>query len=62
MLTQHPDIEHRLRQEIYEKVGATGSPTYEHMREMKYIRAFLNGTYHYVLASNTRADFPSRGS
>ncbi|KIM42743.1 hypothetical protein M413DRAFT_444410 [Hebeloma cylindrosporum] len=42
MLAQHPEIEHRLRQEIFEKVGATDSPTYEQMREMKYTRAFLN--------------------
>ncbi|CAA7269188.1 unnamed protein product [Cyclocybe aegerita] len=40
MLTQHPDIEHRLRQEVFEKVGLTAAPTYESMREMKYIRAF----------------------
>lgn len=44
MLTQHPDIERRLREEIFEKVGPTGNPTYEHMREMKFMRAFLNGT------------------
>ncbi|KAJ3511200.1 hypothetical protein NLJ89_g4237 [Agrocybe chaxingu] len=42
MLTQHPDIEHRLRQEVFEKVGLTAAPTYESMREMKYVRAFLN--------------------
>ena len=57
MLTQHPDVEHRLREEIFEKVGATGSPTYEQMREMKYTRAFLNGTYQYILESNARIDF-----
>jgi len=42
MLSEHPDIEKRLRQEIYDKVGQTGKPTYDHMREMKYMRAFLN--------------------
>lgn len=42
MLAEHPDIEKRLRQEIYEKVGPTAGPKYEHMREMKYMRAFLN--------------------
>ena len=62
MLTQHPDIEHRLRQEIHEKVGAIGSPTYQQMREMKYTRAFLNGMCHYILASNTKVEFTSRGS
>ncbi|KAF8960254.1 cytochrome P450 monooxygenase pc-2 [Flammula alnicola] len=42
MLTEHPDIEHRLRQEIIDKVGPAGAPTYDQMREMKYMRAFLN--------------------
>ncbi|KAF8189728.1 cytochrome P450 [Pholiota molesta] len=42
MLTQHPDIERRLREEIFEKIGPVGNPTYEHMREMKFMRAFLN--------------------
>ncbi|KAF8959368.1 cytochrome P450 [Flammula alnicola] len=44
MLSEHPDIEHRLRQEIFEKVGPTNNPTYDQMREMKFVRAFLNGT------------------
>lgn len=43
MLTQNPDIEKRLRHEVLEKVGPTGMPNYEHMRDMKYMRAFLNG-------------------
>ncbi|KAF8185157.1 cytochrome P450 [Pholiota molesta] len=42
MLTQHPEIERRLREEIFEKVGPEGNPTYEHMRDMKFTRAFLN--------------------
>ena len=45
MLSEHPDIEKRLRQEIDEKVGRTGRPTYDQMRELKYMRAFLNGMY-----------------
>ena len=45
MLAEHPDIESRLREEIYEKVGETGRPTYDQIREMKYMRAFLNGMY-----------------
>lgn len=43
MISQHPEVELRLREEIYDKVGTTGTPTYEAMREMKYMRAFLNG-------------------
>jgi cytochrome P450 len=42
MLSEHPDIEKRLRQEIYDIVGQTGRPTYDQMRKMKYMRAFLN--------------------
>ncbi|KAH9478505.1 Cytochrome P450 monooxygenase 75 [Psilocybe cubensis] len=42
MLSEHPEIEKRLRQEIYEKVGPFEAPKYEQMREMKYMRAFLN--------------------
>ncbi|PPR02520.1 hypothetical protein CVT26_012004 [Gymnopilus dilepis] len=42
MLTQYPDIAQRLRQEIFEKVGTTKSPTYDDIRDMKYLRAFLN--------------------
>ena len=45
MLSEHPYIQKRLRQEIYDIVGQTGRPTYDQMREMKYMRAFLNGIY-----------------
>ncbi|KAF5354121.1 hypothetical protein D9756_007165 [Leucocoprinus leucothites] len=38
----HPDIEQRLRQEILEKVGSERSPTIEDIRELRYLRAFLN--------------------
>ena len=48
MLAEHPDIEDRLRKEIYEKVGETERPTYDQMREMKYMRAFLNGNVYSV--------------
>jgi len=45
MLTQHPEVEARLRQEMLEKVGPNETPTYENMRDMKYMRAFLNGLF-----------------
>ena len=44
MLAEHPDVEKRLREEIFNKVGPTGRPTYDQMRDMKFMRAFLNGT------------------
>ena len=44
MLTQHPDMMRRLREEILSKVGASRRPTLEDMRDMKYLRAFINET------------------
>ncbi|KAK0471830.1 cytochrome P450 [Armillaria novae-zelandiae] len=43
MMCEHPDMVAQLRSEILEKVG-TGRPTYDDIREMKYLRAFLNET------------------
>jgi cytochrome P450 len=43
MLTQHPDIAQRLREEILNTVGR-GRPTFDQMKQMKYLRAFINGT------------------
>lgn len=48
MLAEHPDIEARLRNEILEKVGPNESPSYDQMREMKYMRAFLNGLWQFL--------------
>ncbi|KAF8966456.1 cytochrome P450 [Flammula alnicola] len=42
MLAEHPDVARRLREEIIDKVGPTNRPTYEDIREMKYLRAFIN--------------------
>ena len=43
MLTQNPHITKRLREEIAQFVGA-GRPTYDQIKEMKYLRAFINET------------------
>lgn len=42
-LSMYPRILQRLRAEILEKVGTANRPTYDHIREMKYLRAVLNG-------------------
>ncbi|KAF5354945.1 hypothetical protein D9756_005644 [Leucocoprinus leucothites] len=42
MLIEHPDIEKRLRKEILDKVGYERTPTSEDIREMRYLKAFLN--------------------
>lgn len=42
-LSQHPDVLRRLREEILSKVGPERRPTYNDIREMKFLRAFING-------------------
>ena len=43
LLSLHPEVFQRLRGEVLEVVGPTERPTYENIREMKYLRAVLNG-------------------
>ena len=42
-LSQYPSVLRRLREEILAKVGPTNRPTYDDLRDMKYLRAVLNG-------------------
>ncbi|KAJ7174420.1 cytochrome P450 [Mycena filopes] len=44
MLAEHPDIEAKLRKEILDTVGSSKMPTYDDLRGMKYLRAFINET------------------
>lgn len=44
MLAEHSNICTRLRQEIMEVVGPNRRPSLEEIRQMKYLRAFINGT------------------
>ncbi|KAH7906601.1 cytochrome P450 [Hygrophoropsis aurantiaca] len=44
LLATHPKALGRLREEIMTKVGSTRRPTYDDIREMKYLRAVLNET------------------
>ncbi|KAI0630296.1 cytochrome P450 [Trametes polyzona] len=43
-LAEHPDVLKRLRQEVLDIVGPTRRPTYEDVRNMKYLRAVINET------------------
>jgi len=45
MLAEHPEVLDKLRQEIFSRVGPAQQPTFEDFREMKYLRAVLNGKY-----------------
>ncbi|KAI6033797.1 cytochrome P450 [Pisolithus microcarpus] len=44
MLSQHPDVLKRLRAEVLSTVGSFRRPTYDDVREMKYMRAVINET------------------
>ncbi|KAJ7212195.1 cytochrome P450, partial [Mycena pura] len=41
-LATHPSVNARLRQEILQHVGPTRRPTYDDIRDMKYLRAVIN--------------------
>ena len=43
LMAMYPDITKRLREEVLEKVGIARSPTYDDIRDMKFLRAFING-------------------
>ncbi|KAF9475881.1 cytochrome P450 [Pholiota conissans] len=58
MLCEHPKIAERLYKEITDIVGPTGRPTYENIRDLKYLRAFINE----VLRLYPSVPFDSRNS
>nr|BED42917.1 cytochrome P450 monooxygenase [Trametes versicolor] len=41
-LAEHPEVLKRLRAEVLSVVGPSQRPTYDNVREMKYMRAFTN--------------------
>jgi len=43
MLAEHPEVLRRLRQEILEKIGPQRRPTYDDFRDMKFLKAVING-------------------
>lgn len=43
MLAEHPDFLACLRKEVFDTIGPTGKVSLENLREMKYLRAVLNG-------------------
>ncbi|KAF7966888.1 hypothetical protein HWV62_36642 [Athelia sp. TMB] len=43
-LGQHPEVFQRLREEVLSSVGPTARPTYDDVRDMKYLRAVINET------------------
>lgn len=45
MLTQNPAVLTRLREEILGRLGTSRRPTLDDFREMKYLRAVINGVH-----------------
>lgn len=44
-LTMYPSVFTRLRNEVLEHVGPSRRPTYDDIKEMKYLRAVINGAF-----------------
>ncbi|KAK6971681.1 cytochrome P450 [Favolaschia claudopus] len=45
MLAEHPQVLSKLREEILREIGQIARPTYDNLRDMKYLRAVLNGLF-----------------
>jgi cytochrome P450 len=43
ILAMYPNIRDRLREEVLNDVGPNREPTFDDIRNMKYLRAFVNG-------------------
>jgi len=57
MLAEHPKVLDRLRKEILQVVGESSRPTYQDVKDMRYLRAVINETLRLFPAVpfNTRA-------
>jgi Cytochrome P450 len=51
MLAEHPHVLERLREEILTIVGPSERPSISDLRNMKYLRAVLNGEPSIILSS-----------
>ncbi|KAF7798289.1 hypothetical protein EIP86_009508 [Pleurotus ostreatoroseus] len=52
MLAEHPEIFQRLRAEVHEHVGMR-RPDYDDIKNMKYLRAVINGTFKFQVLFST---------
>ena len=41
----HPEFLQRLREEILSIVGSSRNPTYDDLKDMKFLRAVINGEF-----------------
>jgi len=56
MLSQKPHVLKRLRQEILDHIGPSARPTHEELRDLKYLRATINGTPKGICDRDPKAD------
>ena len=56
MLADNPHVLRRLREEILSVLGSEQAPTFEHVREMKYLRAVINGESSWLLMCGPMTD------
>lgn len=51
----HPLVLSRLRQEVLDVVGSSEKPTFDHIRNMKYMKAVINGWQSLSWSNDSRA-------
>lgn len=44
LMALHPDVTQRLRAEVLKVVGPTNSPTFDHIKQLRYLHAVINET------------------
>ena len=50
MLAEHPKAMIRLREEILGTIGSSRRPTYDDFKNMKYMRAVINGVFVFAVS------------
>ena len=53
MLAEHPEVYERLRREVLDTVGSDGKVGPDNLRDMRYLRAVLNGKQHFYIFTRT---------
>ena len=60
LLSTRPRVLARLREEVLTEIGPRNRPTYEAIRDMKYLRAVINGKFLAILERRDLIDRCSR--
>ena len=57
-LATHPDVVQKLRREILDVVGPVEAPTFENLKNMKYLRCLINEVMRLYPPSKPYIHFP----